>query len=234
MVAAPVGKISYRGLFSKELERIAEENNMAAKRTVKQSAEEGTVSRKKVRKAVKKAKGKGTKKPVVEPEPFRVWVNWEYTHTSGGGICPGQEDDAWPSRETEYHEHEVHGVYSEDAKDGRGWSCYNESIDVEFEPEWGQTVWLVVVTYSTGDTFGSSRGKVCVVGCYDEEAHADSIASDIRADDSDADRDERRSGRKSKKERFTGYKAWTGYFESLEGVEVHRLCMDEGGKVKRF
>lgn len=207
---------------------------MAEKRTVKPSAKEGTVSRKQVRKAVKKASGKGKKCPIVEPEPFRVWVNWEYTCVTGGGICEGQEDDSYPSRETEYKDHEVHGVYSEDAKDGRGWSCYNESIDVEFDPTPGENVWLVVVTYGDGDTFGSSSGNVCVVGCYNEEAHADSIASDIRADDRDADRDYRRSLKKSRKERFTGYKAWTGYFNSLEGVEVHRLCMDEGGKVKRF
>lgn len=207
---------------------------MAAKRTVKSSAKEGTVSRKQVRKAVKKAKGKGTKCPVVEPDPFRVWVNWEYTSCTGGGICEGQENDDWPNHEHEYKEHEVHGVYSKDAKDGRGWSCYNESIDVEFEPVTGAEVFLVVVTYGSGSTFGSSSGNVCVVGCYDEEAHADSIATDIRADDNDTDRDYRRSGKKSRKERFTGYKAWTGYFESLQGVEVHRLRLDEAGGVKRF
>ena len=32
----------------------------------------------------------------------------------------------------------------------------------------------------------------------------------------------------SKKERFSGYKAWVGHFEGLEGVEVHRLRLDEG------
>lgn len=203
-------------------------------RDTKASAKEGTVSRKKVRKAVKKAKGKGTKKCPLEVEPFRVWVNWEYTHCSGGEICAGQEDDSYPSRETEYKDHEVHGVYSTDAKDGRGWSRYNESIDVEFEPVTGAEVFLVVVTYSDGDTFGSSSGNVSVVGCYEEEAEADSIASDIRADDTDADREYRRNIKRSKKERFTGYKSWTGYFNSLEGVEVHRLCMDRGEDVKRF
>ena len=72
-------------------------------------------------------------------------MNWEYTHCSGGEICAGQEDDSYPSRETEYKDHEVHGVYSSDAKDGRGWSRYNESVDVEFEPVTGAEVFLVVV-----------------------------------------------------------------------------------------
>jgi hypothetical protein len=198
------------------------------------AARKKAASKKVARKAAKKAKGKGTKCPVLEPDPFRVWVNWEYTHCSGGEICEGQEDDSYPSRETEYKNHEVHGVHSKDAKDGRGWSCYNESIDVEFEPVTGTEVFLVVVTYSDGDTFGSSSGNVSVVGCYEEEAQADSIASDIRADDMDADREYRRNIKRSKKERFTGYKAWTGYFNGLEGVEVHRLRLDEAGGVKRF
>ena len=228
---ARVENVLYPGFFSKDLLQLAEEEDMAGKNPY---MEEGTASRKKVRKAVKKAAGKGTKKVAPEEDPFRVWVNWEYTHCSGGGICEGQEDDDWPNRETEYKDHEVHGVYSEDAKDGRGWSCYNESLDVEFEPTSGAEVWLVVVTYSSGDTFGSSSGNVCVVGCYDEEAQADSIASDIRADDNDTDRAYRRDLKKSKKERFTGYKAWTGYFEGLEGVEVHRMRLDEREGVKRF
>ena len=173
-----------------------------------------------------------SKKTAPEPDPFRVWVNWEYTHCSGGEICEGQDDDDYPNRETEYKDHEVHGAYSCDAKDGRGWSRYNESIDVEFEPVSGATVWLVVVTHSSGDTFGSSRGNVCVVGCYDKEAHADSIASDIRADDDNCDR--YGHTKKGTKELFTGYKAWAGYFDNLEGVEVHRLVLDEGEKVKRF
>ena len=183
---------------------------------------------KQARKAVKKAKGKGTKCPVMDKaDPFKVWVNWEYTYISGGEICAGQEDDNWPSHETENKNHEVHGVYSEDAEDGRGCGRYNERIDVEFEPVSGAEVFLVVVTYSSGSTFGSSSGNVTVVGCYEEEAQADSIASDIRADDMDADRTYRRSGKRSILERFTGYKAWTGYFDGLEGVEVYRLRLDE-------
>jgi len=197
---------------------------MAAKKT--------SASKRVNRKAAKKAKGKGTKKCALEADPFRIWVSWEYTNCSGGGIVEGQENDSYPNRETEYNDHEVHGVFSEDAKDGRGWSRYNESVDVEFEPVTGAEVFLVVVTYSSGDTFGSSSGKVSIVGCYEEESQADSIASDIRADDNNTDHFG--DNKKGKKERFTGYKPWTGYFEGLEGVEVHRLCMDRGEDVKRF
>jgi hypothetical protein len=198
------------------------------------AARKKTASKKVARKAAKKAKGKGTKCPVMEPDPFRVWVDWEYTHCSGGDICEGEEDASYPSRETEYKDHEVLGVYSCDSKDGRGWSRYNESVDVPFEPVTGAEVFLVVVTYSSGDTFGSSSGNVTIVGCYEEKAQAESIASDIRADDMDVDRDYRRSGKKTKKERFTGCKEWTGYFDGLEGVEVHRLRLDESGGVKQF
>lgn len=197
---------------------------MAAKKT--------TASKRVNRKKAKKAKGKGTKKCALELDPFRVWVNWEYTHCSGGEIREGEENDDYPNRETEYKDHEVYGVFSVDDKNGHGWSRYNESIDVDFEPATGAEVFLVVATYGTGDTFGHSCGNVTIVGCYAEESQADSIASDIRADDSNTDRFG--DVKKGKKERFTGYKSWTGYFDSLEGVEVHRRNLDESDGIKRF
>lgn len=192
-----------------------------------------TASKKVARKAAKKAKGKGTKKcPIMdESDPFVVWVSWEYTHCSGGDICDGEEDEDYPQRETEYKDHKVHGVFMDDS-DSRGWSRHNEREAVTFEPVTGAEVFVVAVTYGDGDSFGSSSGNVQIVGVYDDEEIADAIAKNIRADDSNSDR--YGNVKKGKKEHYTGYKAWTGYFESLEGVEVHRLRLDEDSGVKRF
>lgn len=174
-------------------------------------------------------KSAASKKCALEPEPFSIWVDWEYTHISGGEVCEGQEDDDddYPSLEDEYKDHEIHGVYSVDATNSRGWSRYNERCEVSFQPVRGAEVFLVIVTYSSGNTFGHSSGNVTVVGCYEEQAQADAIESDIWADDIGADRDYKRNLKRSEKERFTGYKAWTGYFEGLEGVVVHRLTLDD-------
>jgi hypothetical protein len=191
-------------------------------------------AKKKAKKVGRKAKATSTakaRKCALEEEKNSVWVNWEYTHGSGGEIREGQEEDEWPSRETEYHDHAVHGAFTTD-KDDRGWSRYNERMAVDFEPVSGEQVFVVVVTYGSGGTFGSSSGNVCIVAVFSNEAHANSIAQDIRADDDLTDR--YGEPKKGKKERFTGYKPWKGYFESLEGVEVHRLLLDEQAGVKRF
>jgi hypothetical protein len=168
----------------------------------------------------------------MKPDPFSVWVSWEYTSISGGGICEGQEDCAYPNRDPEYKEHEVYGVFRGD--DARGWSRYSDRVDVSFDPHNETEVFVVIVTYSSGSTFGSTYGNVSIVGIYNDSDEADAIANDIRADDRDADQDYRRSLKKTRKERFTGYKAWTGYFERFEGVEVHRFKLDEDHGVKRF
>ena len=157
---------------------------MAAKKTARKNSSSKKVAR------------KSKKCPIMEPDPFSVWVSWEYTSISGGGICEGQEDCAYPNRDPEYKEHEVYGVFRGD--DARGWSRYSD------------------------------------LGIYNDSDEADAIANDIRADDRDADQDYRRSLKKTRKERFTGYKAWTGYFERFEGVEVHRFKLDEDHGVKRF
>lgn len=186
---------------------------------------------KKARKVAKKAKGKGKKCPVMdEPDPFRVYVSWEYTSESGGGICPGQEDDEWPSREDTHREHTVHGVFRDDQS--RQWCRYHEREDVPFDPAGVSEVWVVGVTYGSGDTFGSSYGNFTVVGVYDSEDEAESIARDIRADDDNSNR--YGEPKKKAKERFTGYKPWTGYFERLEGIEVQKFTLDEDNGVRRF
>lgn len=194
---------------------------MAAKKTAKKTG----------RKAKATAAAKA-RKCALEEEKHSVWVSWEYTHCEGGGICEGQEDQSYPSRETEYKDHEVHAAYTTDSDD-RGWSRYNERMDVDFEPVSGEEVFVVVATYGTGDTFGSSEGNVCIVDVFKDEARADSIARDIRHDD-DKGLDPYGDAKKAKQQKFTGYKPWAGYFDSLGHVEVHRLRLDEANGVKRF
>jgi hypothetical protein len=161
------------------------------------------------------------KKKVKQPEPeHEVYVCYTYTSTSGGGICPGQEDDDWPSHEPEYKSHEVNGVFTK-YQEHRGWDHYCDHIGVFFEPTPGKTVYAVAVEYQDGSTFGSTHGNVTVVDVFDEESKANDLARAIRGD--------------TFKNSLGGtLHAWNGYFNCLEGIEVHRFKIDESEYPTRF
>ena len=65
-------------------------------------------------------------------------------------------------------------------------------------------VGLVIVRYSTGNTFGQSCGEWEVIGTYQDLDKADEVVKSIKDDTYDEK-----------------YPCWKGYFESLESVDVH-------------
>lgn len=86
-------------------------------------------------------------------------------------------------------------------------SPYHEVCDVDYKiiP---QRVYVVLIRYSSGDTFGTSTGhghieKVCI-----NEKDAQKIAQEIRDDKYSSDNKNQ---------------PWVGFFETLEGVEVITL-----------
>lgn len=88
----------------------------------------------------------------------------------------------------------------------RGWP---DGIDVNFDPEAhiNANVYIVVVRYSTGDTFGRTDGEWHLEGAYLDSKKATEIADSINNDTYDN----------------RSRKPWEGYFESLEGVSVVAL-----------
>ena len=161
------------------------------------------------------AKRKSKIDPVLgEHGKHSVYVRYSVTAT-GGGICEGQENDAWPNRDPENRSHEVIGIFTNEDNDGYNYS-YNERADVTFAPKSGDAVHLVLVIYETGDTFGYSTGNVSVVGVYETSKEAKEIAKSIRAGT------------------YSGYKCWDGYFERLESIEVSKHVIGEAQGVIRF
>ena len=67
-------------------------------------------------------------------------------------------------------------------------------------------LFLAVVRYSTGDTFGSSHGMWHIHGAFADYETALKELEEV-----------------TKPSPKGGYKPWEGYFESLEGIEVHCL-----------
>jgi len=82
---------------------------------------------------------------------------------------------------------------------------------VNFDPKEAGVVWVVVVRYTTGDSFGTTYGEWHVESAYETIDEANEIKKKI-------EEGEYKSG--------LGYTPWVGYFESLEGVHVERMVVD--------
>lgn len=90
------------------------------------------------------------------------------------------------------------------------------AVDVPAESLIGKQVALVIVRYSTGDTFGSGTGSWCIA-----EVFTNPCREEIKALE-DQIRDPK------SKYNTQGYKPWTGYFERLESVETYYLVVQDG------
>lgn len=141
---------------------------------------------------------------------MKLRIEYECTSSTGGGKCPGQGDSRWPDYEPRYETNVVRAIY----KTGEGDQLYSDSADQEEENiEVGDRVFLVVVTYSDGDTFSSSHGHLTFPGVFKDKTKAISMASRIKND---------------KYVSPKGYCCWKGYFSSLEGVEIHEMTVQAG------
>jgi hypothetical protein len=81
----------------------------------------------------------------------------------------------------------------------------SEEIFGEFER--GDIGHLLIVRYSTGDTFSHTNGYWKIIGFYKDAKEAIATRDKIE-DDS-----------------YEGHKPWFGYFESLENIELHTLVV---------
>lgn len=92
---------------------------------------------------------------------------------------------------------------------------YTKAVEVDFEPQIGQVVFPVLVSYGTGDTFGRSEGLVEVVAVVNDPSKAGRIQQAI-TDDA-----EKYGANKISVEGLDIYTYnWKGYFESFEWCRV--------------
>jgi len=117
----------------------------------------------------------------------------------------GKQVDKWEWDPT-YTNFRIIGVYSKNPH-----SCYTEEIEVPFDIKKQEFVYVVVVRYTTGSTFGESYGEGCIVGCYGTIQEANSMKESIETG------------------KYNGPKltVWTRYFEKLESVGVHTYKIDK-------
>lgn len=130
-----------------------------------------------------------------------------YEERSWGGDA--LSDEPYSSREDKHIEFTVTGL-SPSSTGG----LYQETIEVE---EVKFPLYVIVVRYSTGDSFGNTNGAWHVEGAYTD---ADKVQEIVDAINNDT--------YKSK----CGYEVWKGYFERLENVEVHEFSDFTGRSIK--
>lgn len=131
-----------------------------------------------------------------------LWLTYD-EQKSGGEICEGDEDNEYPSHEDESIDFTLTGCFLKEKDVG----YHRERVTVDFDVSQGSAVWIVVVRYGTGGTFGHIDGAWGIIGIYQKEDEAVKIESSIK-DDS-----------------YEGYKYWQGYFESFQGVEITKLIV---------
>lgn len=113
-------------------------------------------------------------------------------------------------------------VFSVDAENVNGRiGYYSKRFDVDAKP--GDTVFVVVVVYSTGGTFGRDEGLASVVNVYKDPAQAKKVAQAIESNSESTPSNNYSPPREytisvDGEEIYCG--SWVGYFESLERVVV--------------
>lgn len=85
-----------------------------------------------------------------------------------------------------------------------------ETINVGFSVQdfVGKLIDVVIVRYSSGDSFGTSCGNWHIIGAYPAESNkSKEIVKTIR------------------KGKYKGYCPWKGYFEELESVDIETMTL---------
>lgn len=93
------------------------------------------------------------------------------------------------------------------------WAC-GDSFEVSQQVFQAEKVFLVIVRYYDGGTFGRTTGLWRIQEAFTTGAEALLFAEKIRSGEYEKECEEK-SGR------YNHYLCWTGYFAGLEDVEVH-------------
>lgn len=137
--------------------------------------------------------------PEIKVEPKRVYIEYD-THRSGG--IP-ESDESYCNRSDEVITVNFKRLHRERPAN----RFFYDSIDLPHDDMLKMDhLFLAVVRYSTGDTFGHTRGAWYVAGIAPTYKIAQMMLDE-----------------ETKPSEPGRYKPWEGYFESLEDTEIHEL-----------
>lgn len=140
-------------------------------------------------------------------EPLRIFVEYN-EHREGGEDL---SDEEWSQRADTIVTVDFKNLYREPPKD----RFYYDSVvipDNHSAMLKMKKLFLAVVRYSTGDTFGHTIGMWHIVGLAPTFEIAQAMVKEAIEPSPEP-----------KKGQYRHYKPWEGYFESLEDTEIHEL-----------
>lgn len=133
---------------------------------------------------------------------WRLYIDYNEEIT-GGGPVEGEEDAEWPTLEPEFKTVEFRGVYRSMKDENAPFFKHSEPVSKEtYESE---TVFLVIVFYDTGNTFGRRNGEWYLEGIYFDFNEALKVSENIENDT------------------YVGHKPWQGFFERYSRVDVREF-----------
>lgn len=136
-------------------------------------------------------------------EPVRLYI--EYNSTESGGE-PDDPTDRWTSHADTIKEVEFIRLHRQQPQH----RFFYDSIEVS-NPDLVKLdkLYLAVVRYSTGSTFGHTEGEWFIVGVAPTYQIAEEMLKEAT--------------KPSVKGDYRNYKPWEGYFESLTDTEIHTM-----------
>lgn len=140
----------------------------------------------------------------------KVYLTYTEDRTGGEANEPGP----YASRSPEYIEYSPTNLYSTP-------KSWHEEIEVDFDPKefLGKDLFLVVVRYSDGDTFGTTYGHWRVIGVYTDVETVSEVEKEIQ----ETLKNENKYYYKTNK--YVKFAPWIGYFSGYETTELTKMTL---------
>lgn len=177
-------------------------------------------------KAKKKVAKKAKTAKVVEPKVWEIGLEARAsTYDNGDG---DDSSERYSYRGTTSTDWDVRGLRLLKSGEYMGYKR-GDSTQVAFKPEVGKVYYALYAIYSTGDSFGHDHANCLeLVGVYKSRYVADENKKRLTADGAESRRWDNATVELivegvDKPHKY--YRPWTGYFESLDSLEVEGFVL---------
>lgn len=156
----------------------------------------------------------------------KIWtIGVEAESTCYNNNDSSDSDEPYSYRGTTSTSWDIQGLRLVDEEDKNRY-CFHERVQVVFKPEKGKIYHLLFAIYSTGDSFGHDDGRCFeIVGVYKDRKVAELNEKRLREG-----KPEKKGLVRLKVEGLTEthdyYRPWTGYFESLDRLDVESFVLN--------
>lgn len=134
---------------------------------------------------------------------MKLYLTYEETSTGGE---PRDPSDRWTDYTTEHRIFEMKQLFLDRPED---WEVEEVEVSGHSLVNHGDVLFVVLVRYSTGDTFTDVRGCWNIPIICTDKVKAANIVESIKNGSYLLDK----------------YHPWVGYFETLESVDVHPMVV---------